>query len=253
MTKQRLTKREKRRNKAQSRDGGSTPQQNQEQPQRGLHLKEVKPLTENQEKAFTSYFQENNLVLHGVAGTGKTYLGFYLGLSDVLDRDLEEIDKLVVVRSAVQTRNQGFLPGKIEEKAAGYEEPYKAICTELFNRGDAYEILKQKKQLEFVTTSFIRGVTLNNSIVLVDEMQNMNAMELHSIMTRIGKDSRIMFSGDYRQTDLHNPHDPSGINQFLFILDNMNGFDRIEFETHDIVRSGIVKEYLETRLKLGIE
>lgn len=243
MSNTKLSKRERRR---QRKNGNG-----QEQHQRGLQLDNVKPLTKTQERVFHSYNEDKNLVLHGCAGTGKTYLGLYLGLRDVLDRDYEEFDKVVVVRSAVQTRNQGFLPGKLEEKSAKYEDPYISICSELFGRGDAYDILKQKGQIEFLTTSFVRGISLNNCIVIVDEMQNMNDGELNSVMTRVGKDSKIIFSGDYRQTDLNSRYDKSGIKDFLYILDHLESFDKIEFNTDDIVRSGIVKEYIKKREELG--
>ena len=246
MSNRKLSKREKRRQRNNQNSEG------QNQQQRGLHLGNIKPLTKNQERVFHSYNDDYNLVLHGFAGTGKTLLAMYLGLKDVLDRDYEEFDKVVIVRSTVQTRNMGFMPGGLDEKASHYELPYKAICTELFGRGDAYEILKQRDQLEFVTTTFIRGITLNNAIVLVDESQNMDFHELDSIMTRLGRDSKIIFCGDFRQADLRTKHDKSGLPDFLQILDKVGGFEKIEFVEDDIVRSQSVKDYLIKKMELGM-
>ena len=152
-----------------------------------LSLQEIEPLTQNQLKAFDS---EKHLVLHGVAGTGKTFISCYLAFDDMI-KNLYE--KFIILRSAVPTRDIGFLPGTEKEKTAIYEEPYKDICVELFQRGDAYEILKTKNLVNFMTTSFIRGITLKNSVILVDECQNMSFHELDSIITLVGENSRIIF------------------------------------------------------------
>lgn len=208
----------------------------------GLVLHDISPKTQNQQKAFAS---ENNLVLHGVPGTGKTFISMYIALDDILNAQLYR--RLVVIRSCVPTRDVGFLPGKLEEKYSVYEEPYKAICSELFNRGDAYEILKQKGAIEFMTTSFIRGITLDNCVILVDEYQNMSFHELDSIITRVGENSKIIFSGDYEQSDLP----VSGLKDFMEIIKHADIFDFVEFSVDDMVRSGLVAKYIKAKIALG--
>jgi phosphate starvation-inducible protein PhoH len=146
----------------------------------------------------------------------------------------------------------GFLPGSDKEKSAVYEEPYKDIAVELFQRGDAYQILKQKGIVHFMTTSFIRGITLHNSVIFIDECQNMTFHELDSIITRVGKDCRIIFSGDFRQDDFHNKRgEESGLSNFLKILEATGRFDMIDFEIKDIVRSDLVKDYIIAKHNLG--
>ena len=103
-----------------------------------LKLQKISPLTENQRVAFES---DSNLVLHGLAGTGKTFISSYLAYYEI---EKNYLDSLIIIRSAVPTRDIGFLPGTDKEKSAVYEEPYKDIATHLFDRGDAYEIMKQK-------------------------------------------------------------------------------------------------------------
>ena len=207
----------------------------------GLSLFDIEPLTQNQILAFES---ENHLVLHGVAGTGKTFISCYLAFDDMI-KGL--YDRLIIIRSAVPTRDMGFLPGSEKEKSAVYEEPYKNIAIELFDRGDAYEILKTKGLVHFMTTSFIRGVTLKDSVILIDECQNMTFHELDSIITRVGRNCRIIFSGDFKQTDIKN----TGVRPFVRILETMGSFDLVDFEVKDIVRSDFVKEYIIAREKAG--
>ena len=207
-----------------------------------LDLQEIEPLTKNQVVAFES---TKNLMLHGVAGTGKTFISSYLAFDDMTKGMYE---KLVIIRSAVPTRDIGFLPGNEKEKASVYEEPYKDICIELFQRGDAYEILKTKGLVHFMTTSFIRGVTLRNAVILIDECQNMSFHELDSIITRIGQGCRVLFCGDFRQADLQK----NGLKEFVRILKAMNEFDFIDFDIKDIVRSEFVKQYIIAKTDLGL-
>lgn len=207
-----------------------------------LDLKEIDPLTKNQLRAFES---DKNLILHGLAGTGKTFISSYLALDDILKR---EYDKLVIIRSAVSTRDLGFLPGTEKDKSAVYEEPYKDIAIELFARGDAYEILKTRGIVEFMTTSFIRGITLRNAVILVDECQNMTFHELDSIITRMGQNCRVIFCGDFRQADLKQ----NGLEDFMRILQRMGEFDFIDFQVEDIVRSDFVKHYIIAKHELNL-
>jgi len=207
-----------------------------------LQLQEIEPLTKNQLKAFET---DKHLVLHGVAGTGKTFISSYLAFDDILKN---EFSSLVIIRSAVPTRDIGFLPGNEKEKSSVYEEPYKDICIELFQRGDAYEILKQKGLVHFMTTSFIRGVTLRDAVVLIDECQNMSFHELDSIITRMGEGCRVIFCGDFRQSDL----DKNGLTEFIRVLKVMDEFTLIDFEPADIVRSDFVKKYIIAKTDLGL-
>ena len=200
----------------------------------GLELAEIEPLTRNQLRAFES---DKNLVLHGCAGTGKTFISCYLAFDDMTKNQYE---KLVIIRSAVPTRDIGFLPGTEKEKSSVYEEPYYDISIDLFERGDAYQILKTKRLVHFMTTSYIRGITLRDAVILIDECQNMTFHELDSIITRVGENCRVIFCGDFSQSDLKQ----NGMKEFFEILASMNRFDFIEFGVEDIVRSGFVKEYI---------
>lgn len=204
-------------------------------------LKTITPLTENQETTFEAFEEGKNLILHGMAGTGKTYISLYLALDKILNDT--GYKKIVIIRSVVPTRDMGFLPGGVMEKSRAYEAPYKTICDDLFSRGDGYDVLKSKHLIEFTTTSFLRGNTFEDMIVIVDEVQNMGFRELNTIITRIGKNCQVIFSGDYTQTDLEG-HDKGDLLTFLEILDRMKEFRRIEFDVDDIVRSGLVKSYI---------
>ncbi len=207
-----------------------------------LVLQEIEPLTQNQLIAFDS---ERHMLLHGVAGTGKTFISCYLAFDDMVKGQYE---KLILIRSAVPTRDIGFLPGNEKEKSAIYEAPYKDIAVELFQRGDAYEILKTKGIVHFMTTSFIRGVTLRDAVIIVDECQNMTFHELDSIITRVGQNCRVIFCGDFRQSDLNK----NGFKDFVRILKAMESFDLIDFEIKDIVRSDFVKSYITAKTDLGL-
>jgi phosphate starvation-inducible PhoH-like protein len=212
-----------------------------------LELQHIEPLTDNQKIAFES---EKHLVLHGIAGTGKTFISSYLAYQSLLGGQHQ---RLVLIRSAVPTRDMGFLPGTDKEKSAVYEEPYKDIAIELFQRGDAYEILKNRQVAHFMTTSFIRGITLRDAVIIVDECQNMSFHELDSIITRVGENCRIMFCGDFRQSDLTKKNERDGLHSFFDILKRMDGrFEFVDFGVHDIVRSDFVKDYIITKDFLGL-
>lgn len=211
-------------------------------------IKTIKPLTENQKGFFEAYSKTKVSLLHGVAGTGKTYIALYHALREVLDKG-NQFQRVVIVRSAVPSRDIGHLPGDEKEKTEVYTEPYVEICDDLFDRHDAYQRLVEQKAIQFMITSFVRGITLNNSIIIVDECQNMTDMELNSIMTRVGHKSKMIFCGDFRQTDLYKKTDMSGLKKFMAITDMMPSFKTFEFNVDDIVRSPLVKEYILARLK----
>jgi predicted ribonuclease YlaK len=218
----------------------------------------IKPLTENQKKAFASYKNGKNLFLYGAAGTGKTFVSLYNGLQDVL-RHETPYDTVYMVRSAVPTREIGFLPGDEEDKTALFQVPYQNMVKFMFEMpgerefSSLYERLKNQGSLMFLTTSFLRGITLDNAVIIVDECQNLTFHELDTIITRVGQDSKIIFCGDFFQTDLMKSSDKQGMVNFMKILDAMEQFDNIEFTIGDIVRSGFVKEYLINKIRLGVE
>lgn len=210
-----------------------------------FNLKHVDPLTVNQERTFDEWEDDQNLLLVGTAGTGKSFLSTYLAMRSILnDKDHQ---KLAIIRSVVPTRDMGFLPGSNKEKSKVYEAPYYAIFSELFGRGDAYDYLKNKGVVEFMTTSFVRGITINDCVILVDEFQNMTPSELHSVFTRIGKNCRVIFAGDIKQNDLNPRKEESGFKDFFKVIDKMRDFSVIEFTREDIVRSSIVKQYIIAR------
>lgn len=216
-----------------------------------FQLKTIEPLTKHQKESFEAYEAGKNLMLHGIAGTGKSFISMYLALNQILGEE-SPYKKVIIVRSVVPTRDMGFLPGNSKEKARVYEAPYYAICTELFGRGDAYEYLKQKNLIEFISTSFIRGITLNNCIIIVDEIANMTLHELDSVITRVGKNCKIVFSGDFRQSDFTKDHERNGLPQFMRIVERMKSFAFIDFDENDIVRSSMVKDYIIWKDRLGI-
>ena len=220
-------------------------------------LVEVKPITDNQKLVFESYKKGLNQFLFGCAGTGKTFVSLYLGLRDVLKNETA-YERVVVVRSLIPTREIGFLPGDEEDKAALYQVPYSNMVQFMFKQPNEqafsmlYDRLKAQGSFYFLSTSFLRGLTFDNSIIIVDECQNLNFHELDTIITRVGQDSKIIFCGDFMQTDLTKMGERNGLHDFLRILEEMNEFSCTEFDIGDIVRSGFVRNYLIQKTKLGI-
>ena len=217
----------------------------------------IEPITPNQTTAFAHYNEGKNLFLYGAAGTGKTFITLYMALKQVLD-PLTPYNKVVLVRSLVSTREIGFLPGDHEDKSALYQIPYKNMVKYMFELATDNEFemlwgnLKAQESVTFWSTSFIRGTTLDASIVIVDESQNLNFHELDSIITRVGEDTKIMFCGDVAQTDLIKTNEKNGILDFQKIITRMPEFDLIEFGMDDIVRSGLVKSYITSKIELGM-
>ena len=248
----RLSKKQRKKKKQLDKMQENTKTQSSPRPKTSYHIKDlrnIKALTPAQKDTFVSFSEGYNMMLHGVAGTGKTFLAIYIALRELLQTN-SEYQQIVIVRSVVPTRDMGFLPGTENEKMAPYELPYTQIFGELLGRASAYETLKKKQSVNFITTSHIRGITISNSIVIVDEAQNMNFGELDSMITRIGENSKIIICGDLVQTDLSKSrYDECGLDKFMDILEGMKSFDHIEFYEEDIVRSGLVKEYLISKLK----
>ena len=220
-------------------------------------LRDIEPLTENQQVLFNAYESGKNLIAYGAAGTGKTFITLYKALCDVLDQSTP-YEKIYIVRSLVATREIGFLPGDHEDKSLLYQIPYKNMVKYMFEmRTEAdfemlYGNLKTQGTIGFWSTSFIRGTTFDKAIIIVDEFQNLNFHELDSIITRVGEKTKIMFCGDATQTDLIKQNERNGISDFMKILRIMPSFDLIEFGVEDIVRSGLCKEYLLSKLEIGL-
>ena len=218
----------------------------------------VKPITDNQGLVFDSWKKNKNQFLFGAAGTGKTFISLYLALKDIMDLK-KPYDKVILVRSLIPTREIGFLPGDEEDKAALYQVPYQNMVQFMFEQpneqsfSNLYNRLKGQGSLFFLSTSFLRGLTFDNSIIIVDECQNLNFHELDTIITRIGQDSKIVFSGDFNQTDLIKQQEKNGLHDFLRILNEMEEFHCLEFTIGDIVRSGFVRNYLINKIKLGLD
>ncbi len=236
--------------------GMTAKQMKRKKPINADMMREIEPLTENQKRLFDSYSSGKNIVAYGAAGTGKTFITLYNALCDVLDPETP-YEKIYIVRSLVSTREIGFLPGDHEDKSWLYQLPYKAMVKYMFEMPtDAdfemlYGNLKAQETISFWSTSFIRGTTFDKAIIVVDEYQNLNFHELDSIMTRVGENSKIMFCGDATQSDLVKQNERNGIIDFMRILRLMSSVDLIEFGVEDIVRSGLVKEYLLAKLEIG--
>ncbi len=237
--------------------GLTTKQMKRKKPLSSDYLVNIEPISENQKRLFDSYKEGKQIVAYGCAGTGKTFITLYNAIRDVLDENTP-YEKIYIVRSLVATREIGFLPGDHEDKSDIYQVPYKHMVKYMFQMSsDAdfemlYGNLKAQDTIKFWSTSFLRGTTLDNAIVIVDEYQNLNFHELDSIITRIGENSKICFCGDARQSDLIKTNDRNGIVDFMNILRKMSSFDIIEFEIEDIVRSGLVKEYIIAKMEAGM-
>ena len=236
---------------------GLSTRQMKRKPIGSDHLIDIKPLTPSQEKVFDAWQNNKHLFLFGAAGTGKSFITMYLALRDILN-EATPYKKLYIVRSLVPTREIGFLPGDHEDKANLYQIPYKNMVRFMFEMPDdpsfemLYGNLKAQDTVSFWSTSFIRGTTIDNAVVLVDESENLNFHELDSIITRLGVNSKIVFAGDAAQTDLQKAHEKTGIMDFKKIIDDMDEFESVEFGIDDIVRSGLVKSYLISKINLGL-
>ena len=221
------------------------------------NLVTIKPITDNQKLVFSSWKKEQHQFLFGAAGTGKTFISMYLALQSVMDLKSKQ-ERVILVRSLIPTREIGFLPGDEEDKAALYQVPYQNMVQFMFEQpneqafNNLYDRLKGQGSLYFLSTSFLRGLTFDNTVVIVDECQNLNFHELDTIITRIGQDSRIIFCGDFDQTDLQRTNEINGLFNFVKILEEMEEFNCTEFTIGDIVRSGFIRSYLINKIKLGI-
>ena len=237
--------------------GLTTKQMKRKKPINTDMMRDIEPLTPNQQALFDAYKQDKNLVAYGCAGTGKTFITLYNALRDVLD-ETTPYEKIYIVRSLVATREIGFLPGDHEDKSSLYQIPYKHMVKYMFEMPTEadfemlYGNLKAQDTIDFWSTSFIRGTTFDKTIVIVDEFQNLNYHELDSIMTRVGEDTKIMFCGDATQTDLLKQNERNGIHDFMRVLRLMSSVDIIEFGVEDIVRSGLVKEYILAKMELNL-
>lgn len=218
--------------------------------QQSFNPKAVKPITDTQKDVFRAYYEGQNILMHGYAGTGKSFVACYLGIKDITSK-VDEKNKLIIFRSTVPSRDQGFLPGNKTEKSKPYELPYYKIFGDIFGRGDAYDVLKNRKIVEFESTSYQRGNTIDDAIVIIDEFQNMTLHEFSTVITRLGQNCRVIVSGDTSQTDLTDKtrYDSEKVRK---VLGSMKEFDCFQFGFDDIVRSGLVKSYIIAKEKLAL-
>ena len=220
-------------------------------------LVEMKGVTKNQLEVFKQYAEGKNLFLYGPAGTGKTFVVLYNAIKEVLDPKTN-YNCIYIVRSLMPTRSLAFMPGDEQDKSSLYQVPYDNMLQLMFKLSSKeqfdmmYEELKKQENVAFLSTSFLRGITLDNAIVLVDECQNLNFHELDTIMTRVGQESKIMFSGDFDQTDLREDDEKAGLGQFIKIINEMKEFYSCEFDIGDIVRSGLVRSYIIQKYNTGL-
>lgn len=219
-----------------------------------FNLRTITPMTDNQEEVFDCWDYKDHLLLHGCAGTGKSFISLFLALRELEDK-ASGYNKLIIIRTPQPSKQIGFLPGDEKQKLEVYEAPYKAICSELYNRDDAYEVLKKKGVIEFTGTSFLRGITIDNAIILVDEIQNMSYQELRTVITRVGENSRVIFCGDTKQDDLTSERfkETSGLVDILKIFKQIGKLGMIEFTVNDIVRSGFVKDFIIAEHNLRLD
>jgi len=237
--------------------GLTAKQMKRKKPVNNDYLVDITPITDNQKRLFDSYDEGKHIIAYGAAGTGKTFITLYNAIKDVLSENTP-YDKIYIVRSLVATREIGFLPGDHEDKSSYYQIPYKNMVKYMFQMpSDAdfemlYGNLRAQETIKFWSTSFLRGTTLDDAIIIVDEFQNLNFHELDSIITRVGENTKIVFCGDASQTDLTKTNERNGIVDFMKIIRAMPSFEMIEFGIDDIVRSGLVKEYLIAKLEAGM-
>lgn len=237
--------------------GLTTKQMKRRKPINSEYLLDIDPMTDNQRKLFEYYSQGKNIFAHGVPGSGKTFCLLYNALKEVLD-ERTPYEKIYIIRSLVQTREIGFLPGKEEDKKALFEIPYKNMVKYMFQMPSDTEFemlygnLKAQNTISFWCTSFIRGITIDNAIIIVDEAQNCSAHESFSVISRCGEDTKIMFSGDIEQSDLTRMSEKTGIIDFIRVIERMPSFEKIEFGIDDIVRSSLVKEFIIAKKSLGL-
>lgn len=232
-----------------------TKRQKRKQNQKGTpsnsldKIDSVVPLTLVQKEIFKAYFSEKNLFLHGSPGTGKTFLALYLGMNDVLNN--QKYEKVIIIRSAVPSRDIGFLPGTAKQKMEEYEQLYVELFRKLFKRQDAFKCLEQLNKVEFSPTSFLRGRTFDNCVIILDEIQNYNWAEINTALTRVGDKCRVIISGDTKQTDLDERRGKGDLLKLMRVCEQMNEFEFFQMRPKDIVRSGFVKEYILACEKLG--
>ena len=237
--------------------GLTNRQAKRKKPLSSEYLVDIDPLTDNQKLLFKYYDEGKNIFAHGVPGSGKTFCLLYKALKEVLD-ERTPYDTVYIVRSIVSTRDVGFLPGMLEEKIGIYEIPYKNMVKDIFRMPSdvdfdmLYGNLKSQKIIDFMSTSFLRGITLDNCIIIVDEAQNLSAHESFSIISRCGEDTKIMFAGDIEQSDLVKMSEKTGIIDFVRVINAMPSFEKIEFDVDDIVRSGLVREFVIAKKSLGL-
>lgn len=203
-------------------------------------LKTIDPRTPNQATALRAWFEGDHVGLLGSPGAGKTLLACYMAASALVRK---EVGGIIVVRSAVERREQGFVPGTQEEKDAKFEDTYRDGFAAVFGNHTAYDQLKRRGLITFRTTGNQRGLNFRNSVVIGDEIQNLDFAELHAFITRLCADSRLIICGDQGQCDLKH-HEEPGLPIFQELAAELPDLTLVHFTRHDCQRHPFVKAWL---------
>lgn len=200
-------------------------------------FRDIKPLNFIQGE-YLRAIQENEIIFGvGSAGTGKTYIAATYAAGELFHR---RIDKIILTRPNVETgRGLGFLPGTLEEKYAPYLDPFDQIFTRSLGKG-FYEYALKSKNIDPKPLGFMRGATFDNCIVLLDEAQNATREEMKMLLSRIGKNCKMIISGDVDQADIPD----SGLSDAVRRLEHIDGIEVVRFMDDDIVRSRMCKQII---------
>lgn len=207
----------------------------------GVNGKPIKARTPNQQ-LLVKTFTENDLTFAlGPAGTGKTYLAVAMAVRALKNR---EVRKIILSRPAVEAGEKlGFLPGDMKDKIDPYLQPLYDALEDMIPNAKLKEYM-ETKVIQIAPLAFMRGRTLNDAIVVLDEAQNTTTHQIKMFLTRLGMGSKMIVTGDVTQIDLPRTT-ASGLIQALKILRNVKGIGRVEFEKKDIVRHHLVQRIVE--------
>ena len=201
----------------------------------------IKPKTTNQKKMVFAAMNNDMLFVTGPAGTGKTYISVALAVRALKNK---EVKKIIITKPAVEAgESLGFLPGDMQEKIDPYLRPiYDALDDML--PPEKLRYYQENRIIEIAPLAYMRGRTLHNAFILLDEAQNTTAMQIKMFLTRMGPNSKMIVTGDISQVDLPD-HQQSGLMHSLEILKNIKEIGSIELGPQDVVRHKIVKKIIE--------
>lgn len=200
----------------------------------------IKPKTLNQ-KVLVEAVHKNDLVFAvGPAGSGKTYISVAMAVRALKNK---EVQKIIITRPAVEAgENLGFLPGDLKEKIDPYLRPIYDALGEMIP-SEKLKFYQENNIIEIAPLAYMRGRTLNNAFVLLDEAQNTTSMQMKMFLTRMGPNSKVIVTGDKSQVDLPH-HQHSGLAEAVRLLSNVKGIATVELDTKDVVRHKLVKEII---------